>query len=613
MTPAIWDIIVVGGGPAGLSCAIRSTELGLNVLVLEGRSEEATISSSSDIIVDDYPGFFSITRKELLGKIVKHAETTNATIKYATDVSRLELHGETKRIVTQARKGEFFTEEIIYEGKTVVIATGLHPDVLEITGERKFKDLGIYYSPPPGDYRKKNIVIVGHTSWAVRNAMHYDSIGAENVYLITKEDKFDVHPVLQRKLYESFVKIMTNHQILQFRGKDRLAKTLVKTDKGESIDIPTDAVLILAGKSANIPLFVEARLAINPDGSLVVNAHQETNISGVYAVGSATRNDSVVGIGAAEGIKSAEEVYRYLEKKKKEAEAVTEETFPRKRFVEGKAIIIKKEDISPEIVRWIVQAPLIAKKVQPGQFIILRVHEKGERVPLTVADFDREKGTITLIFQKIGLSTELMGTMKAGDHILNLLGPLGQPVEIKKYGTVVVLGGGCGVAPVLPKAKALREAGNRVISIISARTSPLLICREEMREVSHELHIATDDGTEGHHGFGLDIFVKMFNEGLKVDHVVAVGPIPMMRATVEFTKKHNIPTTVSLAPLMVDGTGMCGSCRVTVGGEVKFACIDGPNFDGLKVNFEELTLRSRAYLYEERISSERIGDLTRGC
>ncbi|MCK4849629.1 MAG: sulfide/dihydroorotate dehydrogenase-like FAD/NAD-binding protein, partial [Candidatus Heimdallarchaeota archaeon] len=179
-------------------------------------------------------------------------------------------------------------------------------------------------------------------------------------------------------------------------------------------------------------------------------------------------------------------------------------------------------------------------------------------------------------------------------------------VEIKKWGTVVVLGGGCGVAPVLPKTRAIKEIGNYVISIISARTGSLLICRNEMDEPSDELHIATDDGTLGHHGFGLDLLVKFLEEGRKIDHVVAVGPIPMMRAVCNVTKEYGIPTIVSLAPLMVDGTGMCGACRITLDGEIKFACVDGPNFDGHKVDFEELMLRSRAYRYEERISVERM-------
>ncbi|MHA1228206.1 MAG: sulfide/dihydroorotate dehydrogenase-like FAD/NAD-binding protein [Candidatus Hodarchaeales archaeon] len=269
-------------------------------------------------------------------------------------------------------------------------------------------------------------------------------------------------------------------------------------------------------------------------------------------------------------------------------------------------MILEKEELSPEIIKWIVKAPRIAKKTQPGQFVILRITQRGERIPLTVADYDREAGTITLIFQIVGKSTKEMSFLRAGDHILNLLGPLGTPVEIGKWGTVAVLGGGCGVAPVLPKTKALKQIGNHVISIISARSQPLLICQNEMNEVSDELYIATDDGTLGHHGFGVDVLKKLLDEGRKIDHVVAVGPIPMMRAVCDLTKKYNIPTTVSLAPLMVDGTGMCGACRVTIDGEIKFACVDGPNFDGHKVDFDELTQRSRAYRYEERISLEKM-------
>jgi len=314
-----------------------------------------------------------------------------------------------------------------------------------------------------------------------------------------------------------------------------------------------------------------------------------------------------VGFDAAEGQKAAMEISRYLRRMEKEEgeEKPTEEIVVKERFREGKSIILKKEDLSPEIIRWVVKAPQIAKKTKPGQFVILRIIKRGERIPLTIADHDKEAGTITLIFQKIGKSTKLMGTLNSGDHILNLVGPLGKPVEIEKWGTVVVLGGGCGVAPVLPKTRALKEKGNYVISIISARSAHLLICKAEMEAPSDELYIATDDGTLGHHGFGLDILVRLLEEGRKIDHVVAVGPIPMMRAVCKVTKKFQIPTIVSLAPIMVDGTGMCGVCRVTIGGEIKFACVDGPNFDGHLVDFEELTQRSRAYRYEERISMEK--------
>ena len=604
MSSEIWDLVVVGGGPAGLSGAIRAAELGLHVLVLEARSGTATAGSMA---VDGYPGFFSITRQELLDKMAKQAKY-HATINYAEKVSRHELKDPIKRVYTQITRGEFFTEEFKYRCRAVLLATGLQPKKLDIPGEGKFKGKGVYYSLPDGDYTDKNVAIIGHTSWAVRNALHYDSIGA-HVYLITSRDSFDAHPALMRKLNESFVEVLHSHEALYFEGTDRLTKTCLKSGDGKQFSILTEMVLILSSKNTNRELFQDAGLTTTPQGRILVkSSNQDTNLSGVYAAGSATRGDSIVGVGAAEGIKAAEEISRYLTQleEKRLEEAKKEPTLQVARFTEGRCVITEKEDLSPEIVRWVVKTPLIAKKTQPGQFVILRVTKNGERIPLTIADSDKEKGTITLIFQKIGKSTKLMGTMQAGDHILNLLGPLGKPVEIKKWGTVAVLGGGCGVAPVLPKTRALKEIGNYVVSIISARTSSLLICRDEMREVSDELHIATDDGTEGHYGFGLDLLKRFVEEGRHFDHVIAVGPIPMMKFTCAFTKEHNIPTTVSLAPIMVDGTGMCGACRVTVGGEVKFACVDGPNFDGLKVDFEELTLRSRAYLYEERISSGKM-------
>ncbi|UCG90386.1 MAG: sulfide/dihydroorotate dehydrogenase-like FAD/NAD-binding protein [Candidatus Heimdallarchaeota archaeon] len=604
MSTQVWDLIVVGGGPAGLSGAIRAAELGLYVLVLEARSGTATAGSMT---VDGYPGFFSITRQELLDKMAKQAKY-HATIKYAEKVSKLELNNLIKRVYTQVTRGEFFTEEFMYDSRAVLMATGLQPRKLDIPGEGKFRKKGVYYSLPDGDYFEKNVAIIGHTAWAVRNALHYDAMGA-HVYLITSKDSIDVHPALMRRLNESFVEVLYSHETQYFEGTKTLTKTRLKSRDGKQFSIQTSMVLILSSKNTNRELFQDAGLETSPQGNIIVSSpNQNTNIPGVFAAGSATRGDSIVGVGAAEGIKAAEEISRYLVRldEKREIEGKREEPILLQRFTEGRCVIVHKEDLSPEIVKWVVKAPSIARKTQPGQFVILRVNKTGERIPLTVADNDKEAGTITLIFQKIGKSTKLMGTMETGDHILNLLGPLGKPVEIKKWGTVAVLGGGCGVAPLLPKTKALKEIGNYVVSIISARTSPLLICREEMREVSDELHIATDDGTEGHHGFGLDILKRFVEEGRHFDHVVAVGPIPMMKFTCAFTKEHNIPTIVSLAPIMVDGTGMCGACRVTVGGEVKFACVDGPNFDGLKVDFEELTLRSRAYLYEERISSGKM-------
>ncbi|UCE14922.1 MAG: FAD-dependent oxidoreductase, partial [Candidatus Heimdallarchaeota archaeon] len=432
MSSQVWDLIVVGGGPAGLSGAIRAAELGLHVLVLEARSGAATAGSMA---VDGYPGFFSITRQELLDKMAKQAKY-HATIKYAERVSRLELNDPIKRVYTQVTRGEFFTEEFKYEGRTVLIATGLQPRKLDIPGEGKFRGKGIYYSLPEGDYAEKNVAILGHTSWAVRNALHYDSMGA-HVYLITRKDVIDAHPALMRRLNESFVEILYSHETLCFEGIDRLTKTRLKSSDGKQFSVLTEMVVILSSKNTNRELFQDAGLATTPKGSISVSsANQETNIPGVFAAGSGTRGDSIVGVGAAEGIKAAEEISRYLTILKEEKALLDEEKekpIAIQRFTEGRSIIIHQEDLSPEIVKWVVRAPLIAKKTQPGQFVILRVDKHGERIPLTVADSNKEEGTITLIFQKIGKSTKLMGTMKAGDHILNLLGPLGKPVEIENW------------------------------------------------------------------------------------------------------------------------------------------------------------------------------------
>ncbi|HBR30109.1 MAG TPA: sulfide/dihydroorotate dehydrogenase-like FAD/NAD-binding protein [Firmicutes bacterium] len=261
--------------------------------------------------------------------------------------------------------------------------------------------------------------------------------------------------------------------------------------------------------------------------------------------------------------------------------------------------IIDKKQLAPAIVKFLVEAPLIAKKAQPGHFIILRYQENGERIPLTIADFDREKGTITLVCQGIGKSTEEINQLPIGASFLDLLGPLGQPYPIKKLGTVVCVAGGLGVAPLYPKAKALHEAGNKVISLIGAQRKEMLIMTEEMAAVSAELQFSTDDGSFGYHGFITDPLRAVLTRE-KVDEVVAVGPVPMMASAVKVAKEFQVPVVVSLNALMVDGTGMCGGCRVTVGGETKFCCVDGPTFDGAAVDFKELMMRQRYYRDQEQ-------------
>lgn len=275
--------------------------------------------------------------------------------------------------------------------------------------------------------------------------------------------------------------------------------------------------------------------------------------------------------------------------------------------------ILKKQELVPTIHLMEISAPRIAKKAQPGQFVILRIDEKGERIPLTIADFDRNKGTITMIFQVAGKTTMHLSSLKAGDELLDFIGPLGNPAHIDNIGTVVLVGGGVGVAPVFPQARAFREAGNKVISIIGARSANLLLWEDRMREVSDELYITTDDGTKGHHGFVTDIVKKLLEDGTKVDRVVAIGPPVMMRAVAGATRPFNVRTIVSLNSIMVDGTGMCGACRVLVGNETKFACVDGPEFDAHLVDFTLLMSRLAQYQPEEKLALEKYKCEREGC
>lgn len=266
--------------------------------------------------------------------------------------------------------------------------------------------------------------------------------------------------------------------------------------------------------------------------------------------------------------------------------------------------ILKKEEIAKDVSLMEIDAPEIAKKARAGQFVVLRIGEKGERIPLTIADYDRAEGTVTIVFLEVGKTTKELGGLAKGDSICDLVGPLGKPTHIKKYGSVVCVGGGVGIAAVYPIARAFKEAGNRTISVIGAKTADLLIFESELKAVSDELHITTDDGSRGHPGV-VTKFLSDFLKKEKVDLVVAVGPVIMMKFVAETTRPLGIKTLVSLNPIMLDGTGMCGTCRVEVGGETKFGCIDGPDFDGHQVNFDLLMARQQMYLAEEKEAVER--------
>jgi ferredoxin--NADP+ reductase len=264
-------------------------------------------------------------------------------------------------------------------------------------------------------------------------------------------------------------------------------------------------------------------------------------------------------------------------------------------------IVRREEMANGDVILNEVEAPLIAKKAKPGQFVILKADERGERIPLTMADADPDRGTITVIYKVAGQSTALFKSLKVGDTYQDAVGPLGQPTDLEKVGTVACVGGGTGVAVLYPITRGLKNAGNRIISIIGARTADLIILEEEMRAVSDELFVCTDDGSRGHHGFVTEILKRLLEEE-SLDLVVAVGPVLMMKLISDMTRPYDIKTIVSLNPIMIDGTGMCGGCRVLVDGENKFACVDGPEFDGHKVNFDQLMKRLDAYQSEERES-----------
>lgn len=271
--------------------------------------------------------------------------------------------------------------------------------------------------------------------------------------------------------------------------------------------------------------------------------------------------------------------------------------------------IVQKIQLAADVVQLEVEAPLIARKRKAGQFVIVHLHEEAERIPLTIADSDAHRGTITLIIQGVGKSTKQLNHLKAGDVILDILGPLGKPTHIQPQAQVVCIGGGIGAAVVYPIVKAFRDSSSHVISIIGARTKSLLILEDEIRALSEQTIVTTDDGSYGMSGFVTDALKKILSNGKVVDLVIAIGPVPMMRAVCQVTRGIHLKTLVSLNPIMVDGTGMCGGCRVMVGGKMQFVCVDGPEFDGHEVDFDELTARLKSYTQFEKESLERYENL----
>ena len=274
--------------------------------------------------------------------------------------------------------------------------------------------------------------------------------------------------------------------------------------------------------------------------------------------------------------------------------------------------ILEKTSLNPTVTKMVIHAPMVAKKAEPGQFIIFRASEDGERVPLTIADYDREKGTVTIIFQIVGGATMELNNLNEGDSICDFVGPLGTPSNIENLKKVCVVGGGVGCAIAYPIAKKLHELGCTVHTVAGFRNKDLVILEDEFSRVSDVIKMMTDDGSYGEKGLVTEALEKLITDGNVYDEVIAIGPVIMMKFVCQVTKKYNIKTTVSMNPIMIDGTGMCGGCRLTVDGKTKFACIDGPDFDGHKVDFKEVAARNRTFVAEERKSREKYCNLFKG-
>ncbi len=267
--------------------------------------------------------------------------------------------------------------------------------------------------------------------------------------------------------------------------------------------------------------------------------------------------------------------------------------------------ILHKEKLNDVVELMVVHAPHVARKCEPGQFIILRVGDDGERIPLTIADYDREKETITIIYQIVGYSTKALSLLNEGDEITDFVGPLGEPTKLHASKHVIGVAGGVGSAPLYPQLRALAQMGVDVDVIIGGREAQYVLWGDEFRKFCKNVYITTDDGSLGRKGFVTQVLADLIEQGEEIDEVIAIGPVPMMKAVVAVTKPHNIKTSVSLNPIMIDGTGMCGCCRVTVDGKIKFACVDGPDFDGLQVDFDELMARQRMFKEEEHQMDEK--------
>jgi len=381
---------------------------------------------------------------------------------------------------------------------------------------------------------------------------------------------------------------------------------------GSEFRMPVDTVVMAIGQSPNPTVQRATPQLLTKRGKVVVDASGQTSMPNVFAGGDVVRGGSTVILAMRDGRAAAAAIHNALQYQASVTQAPspvpaadnTQAAVPEPTILGNR--ILAKRSLTPEIAWLQVEAPEIARRWKPGQFVIIRPTPASERIPLTIVDGDEAAGTITLVVQALGKTSRTTVQLQAGDRLADLLGPLGEPASIEKVGNVLCLAGGVGVAELLPVARAFRKAGNRVIALCGARSSSLIILDAELRSAADEVHWATDDGTAGLHGTVVDL-MRAWRESnsCEIGAAHVIGPIPMMRAAAAVTKEWGVLTYASLNPIMVDGTGMCGGCRVTVGGKVRFACVDGPEFDAHQVDFDELTRRTRAYLEQERVSRER--------
>jgi len=374
---------------------------------------------------------------------------------------------------------------------------------------------------------------------------------------------------------------------------------------GSNFRIPADTVVAAIGQGPNPTLQRETPALVTKHGKIAIDTRQRTSLDGVWAGGDVVRGGSTVILAMQDGRAAAQAIDEALRERFPQAFRAADPLFLPAREAEPRYRILARRELSPDIVLLEVHAPQIEAHWKPGQFVILRPTPSSERIPLTLVDSSRERSSITLIVQAVGKTTRQTAALEAGDALADLLGPLGKPAHIARVGTVMCVGGGVGVAELLPVARAFRQAGNYVIALCGARSKDHIILDEELRSTLDEVHWSTDDGSFGFHGNVVEM-MRAWRErdGRPVDAAHVIGPIPMMRFAAELTRQWGVPTVASLNPIMVDGTGMCGGCRVTLGGQVRFACVDGPEFNAHEVDFDELARRTRSYVEYERLADQ---------